>query len=132
MVLMALSSRNSEVAFRDQFSTFLIEQKGYPKGLITKEMPLSFLEQAKGHRRDRRVDLLVFATGSASPLLLIECKKNIPQQKAVHQLLGYNLHVRAPWCALVWPEGFALLDLGGHKVAGLVTEFPEYKSFLNF
>lgn len=124
-------SQSSEQEFREQFILFLVEHKGYPRGLITTEMPLSYVQAKKGHRRDRRVDILIFACETCHPLVLIECKKNIPKATAIHQLLGYNFHVQAPWCALVWPQGYTLYGANG-ITSGVLFDFPEYKSFLNF
>lgn len=128
---MVSSSQNSEFVFREEFIAFLLKTKGFPKGLLTKEMPLSFLQCTKGHRRDRRVDILVMTKGTLVPLLLIECKKSSPNMKASYQLLGYNLHVQAPWCALVWPEGFLIYDRARKMQSGPIVDFPAYEYFIS-
>ena len=38
------------------------------------------------------------------PLLLIECKKDAIDEKAIEQLVGYNTHVQAYFIALVGSE----------------------------
>ena len=122
---MALFSRSSEAIFRDQFLSFLITERGYPQGRIAKEMPLSLFRGEKGKARDRRADLLVFSREKELPLLLIECKRSRPSQRALYQVLGYNSHLQAAWCAIVWPEGYLLVGQGKTE-RGMLSLFPFY------
>ena len=70
---------------------YLINHRGYPKGLLSLE---------RGHQynqRQKRTDLLALdATGQ--PLLLVECKRpTVPITPAVaHQIATYNLTIGAP------------------------------------
>ncbi|OWP64157.1 restriction endonuclease subunit R [Hymenobacter amundsenii] len=70
---------------------YLINHRGYPKGLLSLERSHQY------NKRQKRTDLLALdATGQ--PLLLVECKRpTVPITAAVaHQIATYNLTIGAP------------------------------------
>ena len=70
---------------------YLINHRGYPKGLLSLERAHQY------NKRQKRTDLLALdATGR--PLLLVECKRpTVPITAAVaHQIATYNATIGAP------------------------------------
>ena len=96
-----------EESVRQQFLSFLIHEKSFPKGLISVETSLRHLVNLSDDSSllvpDRRVDIVCFAKGSSSlyPLLLVECKSIKLTKKVVAQVMGYNHFVHAPYIAIV-------------------------------
>lgn len=84
-----------EEAVRQQMILFLINQLGYPAGLISVETGLSVNGLSK------RCDILVHAR-DGKPLLLIECKaKNVNlSQDTFDQVARYNIALRVPWLVI--------------------------------
>jgi len=75
---------------RQNLVQFLIQDRGYPRGLMAAE---KFLEV---HRQPRRADLVVYDR-QGCPLLLAECKEpsvNISQE-TFNQIAHYNRALRA-------------------------------------
>lgn len=72
----------------------MVVELGFPKGLISIERAIS----------SRRYDVLVFSP-EMKPLLLIECKAAAAKEKALHQALGYNQSVNAPFICLCGRDG---------------------------
>ena len=122
--------KDKEEEVRKSLLAYLITQKGYPQGLITKELPI---KKRSTSRRDRRVDVLVFSVQNHTvlPLLLIECKRTKPTQAALLQLFGYNLSVRAPWSGLVWKDAFILFHYSQEVASGALADFPTYEALLS-
>lgn len=89
----------------------MIEQLGYPIGLITVEKALRQLPHLSVKDRrmvpDRRADVLCFTPSAAEglrPLLLIECKSVSLTEKVMSQLIGYNHFVKASFIAMANQE----------------------------
>ena len=122
----------SEGEFRSCFVRFLIQEKGYPKGLVMTELPLPLFHEGAYGKRDRRVDILVSAlhAGVPLPLLLIECKKRVPDRRAYNQLFGYNTKMQAKWCALIWPTSYVLFREGVLVEKGTIDDFPRYERLM--
>jgi Type I restriction enzyme R protein N terminus (HSDR_N) len=82
----------------------MIDELGYPKGLIAVEKEISSLDAP---RLNRRIDILCLRPGSVGvkPLLLIECKAGKITQEAERQALGYNDAIGAPFVALAGIDG---------------------------
>jgi len=77
---------------RQHFIKFLIEEKGFPAGLmaIEKEMVL--------HQMKKRMDMLCYSRKGV-PLLMVECKAPdvTITQKAFDQIGRYNITQRLPY-----------------------------------
>lgn len=74
---------------RQNFAHFMVNQKGYPKGLLAIEY--TFKLQA----RLKRVDILAFTT-KGNPLVIVECKAATVKinQKVFDQIARYNMAFR--------------------------------------
>lgn len=121
----------TEDEVRKAFIAYLIDSKGYSEGLIRKEFGLSrFTKKGRQGKRSRRLDILIWKNDQLGlvPWLLIECKKKNPSQAAHAQLFGYNMQVRAKWCALVWKDGYSLFQGVTFSHSGTWKEFPLYSS----
>ena len=99
---------------------FLLQEKGFPAGLIEVEKQITLFNTTK------RVDILVRNT-TLDPLLLVECKAaEIPlQQKEINQLARYQIKLQAPYCMLSNGLNHVVLKLEGEKVEFL-KELPAY------
>lgn len=110
---MVLSALKPEEFVRRQFVAFL-KQKGFKESSLLQEKALSELPHLQGELflPYRRVDILAYGSfeGILKPLLLVECKHEKITQNALHQVLGYNHFVKAPFIALVSKEGYFVFD----------------------
>jgi len=77
---------------RQHFVKFLIQEKGYPKGLIALEKGLHLNSLYK------RTDILVYSK-SGQPILMVECKSADVKitQSVFDQISRYNLHYKLPY-----------------------------------
>jgi hypothetical protein len=80
-----------EEKVRQRLVSQMIDELGFPKGLIS-------VEKAIG---PRRFDIVCY-TKEMTPLLLIECKAEMLNEKALRQVFGYNEMIRAPFLSLAW------------------------------
>lgn len=83
----------------------MVEELGYPKGLIAVEKELKHFTPKAAPQR--RVDILCFDR-ALQPLLLIECKAQAIDEKAVTQVIGYNALIGAPLLGLAQPGAVLL------------------------
>lgn len=108
-----------EEEVRQKLIAFLIEELHYPTNLIIIEKGLAtlspLLQQRPSHYpKKRRPDLLIttpvtyttaegkaYNLGQPHPLLLIECKARVINQRTLNQLLSYNYIIGAPCLAIV-------------------------------
>ncbi len=99
-----------EELVRQKLVHLLIHELKYPKSLISTEKSLNTLSIKKSS--DRRVDVLCYRKlgESLAPYLLIECKARKPTDQALHQLIGYNAFIGAPFIALIWNDGGLCLE----------------------
>ena len=96
-----------EEEVRQTLLSHLIENLGYPIGLISVEKELhSFGSQEKMSPPKRRLDVLCYAkqNDTLTPLLLIECKAVKLTRKAINQVASYNRFVQAPFIAIANQE----------------------------
>lgn len=86
----------------------MIHHLGYPSTLLAVEKNLNQLPHLQGVNNNslpqRRADLLVFAKNLHPhhpfyPLLLVECKSILLNQKTLRQLIGYNQFIKAHFIA---------------------------------
>ena len=100
-------SQTPEEKVRQALLHRMIGELGFPRGLLAVEKPISALVPVTGLADpNRRIDILCFMPKSdgLSPLLLVECKADGSiSRRAEEQVLGYNLHIRAPFVALATP-----------------------------
>ncbi len=78
----------------------LIDDLGFPPELLAVECGLN----------ERRTDLVAYERRAEdlAPLLLIECKAVALNDAAMHQVLGYNHHLKAKFVALVNQDGIRM------------------------
>jgi hypothetical protein len=79
---------------------YLIEEKGYPKGLLAVEKEVRYLQSR------RRYDLVVYSR-EGKPWMLCECKSpDVPFSDAVlHQIARYNQEMQAPFLLITNGSG---------------------------
>lgn len=84
----------SEEAVRQKWLRRMVQELGFPKGLVAVEKGFS--------SQGRRFDILCYANvgGALVPLLLVECKAVPLTQEAFQQALGYNETIRSPFICL--------------------------------
>ena len=111
----------------------------FPKELLVVEKELKTLPHLSAQSAPhRRLDILCYAKNihphyPLYPLLLIECKEEGVDDKAVEQLMGYNAYVQACFVAVAGrnEERFGYLDKDKMKYvfhAGL----PAYKDLIQW
>lgn len=108
----------------------MIHKLGYPKSLLSVEKSLSEIAHINFKKDDipnRRVDIVCFSQKWATPLLLIECKKEIINQKSLRQLIGYNTYVQAPFIAAASQSD---LIMGCYSLQDKAYKF--YKGLLSY
>lgn len=129
-------SAQPEEYVRQRLLRYMIDDLGYPKGLIVVEKALDQLPhlQGKGQLPDRRVDILVYGkeVGAALvPLLLIECKAVKLTARVINQVTGYNHYLGARFVAIVNDEevqtGYLDTKSRGYL---FVPRLPGYKELL--
>jgi hypothetical protein len=87
---------------------------GFPRAFLTVERTLlSKLLNPHLPSLKRRTDVLSFflkkdAMPPLRPLLLIECKRGVINEKALDQVKGYNYHLQAPFIAIAGEKSFLL------------------------
>jgi len=76
---------------RQHWISFLIDHRGYPKGLFSLEKGLKY------NKLSKRTDLVIFDR-LGSPFLLVECKAPEVQinEKTLAQAMAYNKELRCP------------------------------------
>jgi hypothetical protein len=96
-------SATPEEIVRQLWIKKMVSELGYPKELIAVEKELKTLPHLSSELvPDRRADIICFANKETIfPLLLMECKAEPLSQKAIEQVLGYNMYVQAPYIAVV-------------------------------
>jgi hypothetical protein len=108
---------------RQHFLQFLINQKGFPKGLLR-------IEASVAHSKRRgRYDAL-FVNRKGSPLVLIECKApEVPiSRETFYQIARYNSKLNVPYLALTngLEHYFLKIETDTNKIS-ILDEFPDYK-----
>ncbi len=109
---------------RQQFIRYLINEKKYPKGLISVE------KQLKIYDTEKRADIVLFNT-SAKPVVIVELKAPSVKitQKAFDQTARYNMNFKADY--LIVTNGLkhycCKLDYGNNTYSFL-KEIPNYEN----
>ncbi len=100
-----------EEIVRQQLLRKMIQKLGYPKELLAVEKEIKEMPSVVSLSvPDRRIDVVCYAKGihpdhPVFPLIVIECKDEPFDQKAVNQVIGYNFFIKAPCIAIANPEG---------------------------
>jgi hypothetical protein len=115
-----------EEAVRQNMIAFLVSL-GFPRSHIIQEKALSelpHLQKVEGLPL-RRVDILAYGliNNELKPLVLIECKALSTKIEALHQILGYNHFVEAPFIALASKSGYLLFKC---KTKTWLSSFESY------
>lgn len=108
---------------RQNFIYFLVQNKGFPAGLLKLESGVKY------YQRKGRYDAM-FLDRSGKPLLLIECKAPDVKidQKTLSQVARYNTDVRSPFLALTngMQHFFIKVEFLENKLIAL-KETPTYE-----
>ena len=81
-----------EEVVRQYILRYLIEEKGYPKGLLSVEKQLTY------NKMERRTDIVAYSR-ERNPVLLVECKAPEVKitQKVFEQIAVYNMVLQVPY-----------------------------------
>lgn len=92
-----------EERVRQKLIRLMLEELGYPIGLIAVEKSIGSLNFSKmpipRSLTKKRMDIVIFspqALSSTIPLLLVECKSGAVNRRALLQVISYNRFVRSP------------------------------------
>lgn len=96
----------------------MIDELGYPKGLIAVEKSIASLGSSDPARR---IDLMCYVPGNGGlrPLLIVECKAARLQPQDERQVLGYNEAIGAPFIALAGSSEIVMFWREKDKVASV-------------
>jgi hypothetical protein len=97
----------------------MLNELGYPKGLIAVEMSLGTAK--------RRADIVCYRCQEGlTPLLIVECKAAKITREAQEQAFGYNDTLAAPFVCLAGDEEITTLWFDGKSIVR-VPFLPQYK-----
>ncbi|SDC29370.1 type I restriction enzyme HsdR N-terminal domain-containing protein [Williamwhitmania taraxaci] len=107
---------------RQNFLNFMVDQLGYPKGLISVE------QQLKLNGLTKRCDILAYSK-TGNPVLLVECKApsvNLTNE-VFAQVARYNITLQVPFLAITnglahYAARISLTD----KQFEMLAEFPTF------
>jgi len=112
---------------RQNFIRYLVEEGGYPPGLMGVEVAFTM------NRMKKRADILIH-NREGRPVMIVECKSyDIPlDEKVFDQIVTYNLKLRVPY--LVVTNGMinyaCRIDPDGSSWEYLMM-IPQYEELLN-
>ena len=103
---------------------YLIQEKNYPKNLLVLE------HEFRLNGLSKRADIVVMNT-EGMPLMLIETKAPDVHvtQKAIDQIVSYNLHYKVNFLLITNGSEFLMYRLQGNRVIQL-PEIPSYNELL--
>jgi len=103
---------------------YLIQEKNYPKNLLVLE------HEFRLNGLSKRADIVVMNT-EGMPLMLIETKAPDVHvtQKAIDQIVSYNLHYKVKFLLITNGSEFLMYRLQGDRVIQL-PEIPSYNELL--
>ena len=114
-----LVAATPEELIRQKLLQRMLNELGYPKGLIAVEMSLG--------KPKRRADIVCYRCSQAlTPLLIVECKALKISLDAQEQAFGYNAALGAPFVCLAAGEEVVTLWFDGKKIAR-VPFLPRYR-----
>ena len=116
-----------EEQVRQQFIHYLINEKHYPKGLLSVE------KQLKVYDTEKRADIVLYNT-NLKPVVIVECKA--PEvtitQKAFDQIARYNMNFKADY--LIVTNGlkhFCCKPDYKNNSYEFLKEIPDYQIIVN-
>lgn len=111
---------------RQHFIHYLIEEKNYPKSLVSVEKQLKF------NNLVRRTDILIF-NNLGLPLIIVECKApNVKiSQEAFDQIARYNLKLQAKYLIVTNGLQHFYCNMDHQKMKyNFLKEIPKYSKNL--
>ena len=111
-----------EEEVRQVFLHFLINEKGYPPGLIAVESSHTYLDQKL------RTDILVFGR-DGQPKLIVECKAPsiVLNQKVLNQVAKYNIGFKVDYLIITNGEShFVCVIDHSMKTYEFMEQIPAY------
>jgi len=126
-----------EERVRQKLIDMMVDQLGYPRGIIAVEQELGCLPHLSETLQSvpkRRVDMVVSGKGihpdhGLYPLLLVECKAVPLSKRVIEQVVGYNFHVRAFFICVANEKeirtGWYDKEMGGYKFVRGLPSFTE-------
>ena len=109
---------------RQNFISYLVEMKNYPKGLIAVEKKVDV------NRMPQRSDIVLY-NNKAIPVMIVECKAPGVKisQKTFNQIARYNMNLQVPY--LVVTNGLShyccQIDYERNSFK-FIPDIPDYKS----
>jgi len=109
---------------RQNFISYLVEMKNYPKGLIAVEKKVDV------NRMPQRSDIVLY-NNKAIPVMIVECKAPDVKisQKTFNQIARYNMNLQVPY--LVVTNGLShyccQIDYERNSFK-FIPDIPDYKS----
>jgi hypothetical protein len=122
-----LVADSPEERVRQEVISHLIGPAGYSPSLLAVEVSLQSLAgPSRGPVPRRRIDIVCFGPShdGLKPLLLIECKAEMPRSSALRQVNGYNRFLQAPAVALAWPGNIVICHGGRILYQGPIRQMP--------
>lgn len=110
-----------EEAVRQRVIRLMLDELDYPKGLLAVEKEFGEV--------GRRADLVCYASCESKglrPLLIVECKAQRAEEKALEQAFGYNACFGAPFIALADADSIHTFWFDGSKISS-VPFLPLYR-----
>lgn|GEM_PF-889528 len=111
----------------------MIGEFRFPKAYLAVERALSDFAKNPEGIPNRRLDIVAYtkSEGKLTPLLIVECKAVILQEKMLDQIFGYNHFVQAPFVALVNQKQTIFGQYDTHSNSYTLTRgFCSYDSLL--
>ncbi len=111
---------------RQNFISYLVEDKNYPSGLIAVEKKVDV------NRMPQRSDIVLY-NNKATPIMIVECKAASVKisQETFNQIARYNMKLQVPY--LVVTNGLnhycCQIDYENNSYK-FIQEIPEYKSLV--
>jgi len=112
---------------RQNFISFLIEEKKYPESLISVEMSI------KVHSLKRRCDIVVF-NNFGIPVLIVECKAvNVKiSQDVFEQIAAYNIKLKVKYLILTnGIDSYCCLIDHENKSYSFLKDIPDFFEIRN-
>ncbi|MBS0622795.1 MAG: type I restriction enzyme HsdR N-terminal domain-containing protein [Verrucomicrobia bacterium] len=108
-----------EELVRQRWLRLMLEQLGYPRGLLAVERDIG---------ATRRADLIVYekTQEGLAPLMLVEFKGGALRSVHFRQVIGYNHILGAPFVALANAQEFLLGFVGGGGKYQFTPGLPSY------
>jgi len=111
---------------RQNFISYLVEVKNYPKGLIAVEKKVDV------NRMPQRSDIVLY-TNKAKPVLIVECKAASVKisQDTFNQIARYNMKLQVPYLVVTNGLNHYCCQINYETNSfKFIPEIPDYKTLL--